>query len=61
MTTPYNPPTKVTTVVVPFLTIVLRADPDFYRAQKFEPYYHFSNGRLFTGDNATTGAYDGNN
>lgn len=60
-TTPYRPPTKVTNVVIPFLTIVQRADPDFQRAKKREPYYHFANGRTFYGDNATTGPYDGNN
>lgn len=59
-TTPY-PYSKPITVEIPFLTVVQRADPDFRRAQKFEPYYVFANGRLFTGDNATTGAYDGHN
>jgi len=58
--TPY-PYFKPTTVEVPFLTIVQREDTNWRRAQKFEPYYVFANGRVFTGDNATTGAYDGNN
>lgn len=58
---PYNPPTKVKTVNVPFLTLVLRADPDFQRAKRHEPYYIMSNGRTFRGDNKTTGAYDGEN
>jgi predicted lipoprotein with Yx(FWY)xxD motif len=55
----YQPPggTKVITVNVPFLTLVQRADPDFQWAKKHEPYYILSNGRLFDGDNATTGAY----
>lgn len=57
----YNPPTKGTTVSVPFLTIVLRADPDFQRAKRREPYYVFANGRVFRGDNATDGPYDGQN
>lgn len=60
MTAPYNPPHQVVTVSVPFATLVRRADPNFDRAKKFEPYYIFSNGRRFTGDNATTGPYDGN-
>lgn len=59
MTTPYKPPTKVTTVSVPFLTLVMRADPDYQRAKRREPYYDFANGRTFYGDNATTGPYDG--
>jgi len=59
MTAPYNPPTKVTTVNIPFRTIVIRADPDFERAKRRELYYIFSNGRTFRGDNATTGPYDG--
>ena len=58
--TPY-PYSKPTTVTVSFLTIVQRADPDFRRAQKFETYYVFANGRRFTGDNATDGPYDGKN
>jgi hypothetical protein len=58
--TPY-PYSKPTTMTVPFRTIVQRADPDFQRAKKFEPYYVFANGRIFTGDNGTTGAYDGSN
>jgi hypothetical protein len=61
VSTVYNPPHAVTTVEIPFRTIVQRADPDFMRAKKFEPYYFFSNGRAFYGDNATTGAYDGEN
>ncbi len=59
MSAPYNPPIKVTTVTIPFRTIVIRADPDFERAKRRELYYVFSNGRTFRGDNATTGPYDG--
>ncbi len=61
MTAPYNPPTKVVSVDVPFRTIVLLADPDFERAKRREPYYCMASGRVFYGDNATTGAYDGHN
>lgn len=60
MTAPYNPPHAVVTVSMPYSTLVRRADPDFDRAKKREPYYIFSNGRTFRGDNATTGPYDGN-
>jgi len=60
MTAPYNPPHAVTTVSIPFRTIVIRADPDFERAKRREVYYCFSNGRTFRGDNATDGPYDGN-
>lgn len=59
MTAPYNPPHAVRTVEVPFLSLVLRADPDYQRAKRFEPYYIFANGRRFVGDNATDGPYDG--
>ena len=31
--TRYKPPTKVTTLSVPFKTIVVRADPDFERPE----------------------------
>lgn len=58
MTAPYKPPTKVRTVQVPFLTLVLRADPDFQRAKRREPFYEGSNGRTFYGNNATSGPYE---
>lgn len=57
MSQPYKPPTKVVSVDIPFRTLVLRADPDFDRAKRREEYYRFSNGRVFRGDNATTGPY----
>lgn len=59
-TPPYKPPTKVTTVQIPFLTLVMRADPDFQRAKRREPFYSFANGRTFYGNNATSGPYDDN-
>lgn len=55
---PYRPPTKVKTVQVPFLTLVLRADPDFQRAKRREPFYEISNGRTFYGNNTTSGPYE---
>lgn len=55
--TRYKPPTKVKTLVVPLKTLVVRADPDFERKTRREPFYEFS-GRTFYGNNATSGAYD---
>lgn len=55
--TRYKPPTKVTTLSVPLKTIVVRADPDFERQTRREPFYEFSR-RTFFGNNATSGAYE---
>lgn len=41
---------------IPLRTLVIRADPDFERARKREPYYLFTK-RIFRGDNATSGPY----
>lgn len=58
MTIPYNPPTKVVTVQVPFKTLVVRADPDFEQAKRRDVFYETS-GRVFTGNNNTSGPYSG--
>ena len=55
--TRYKPPTKVTTLSVPFKTIVVRADPDFERQTRREPFYEFTS-RTFYGNNATSGPYE---
>lgn len=57
MTAPYNPPTKVRSVSVPFKTLVVRADPDFEQAKRREVFYEFSNGRVFRENNAKQGPY----
>ncbi len=56
-TTPYNPPTKVRSLTVPFKTLVVRADPDFEQAKRREVFYEFSNGRMFRENNAVQGPY----
>lgn len=55
--TRYLPPTKVVTTSVPFKTLVVRADPDFERASRIEPFYEFSNGRVFNEQTAIQGPY----
>jgi len=57
MAQPYKPPTKVKTVVVPFKSIVLRADPAFEAEKRKEPFYQFSRGRWFFENTANRGAY----
>ena len=47
-----------TTIVIPWLTVVLRADPDFNKARTRELEYDFSApGRYFYGDPTDRGAY----
>lgn len=57
MTQRYNPPTKVRTFQMPFRALVLRADPDFEKSVRKEPFYEFSNGRRFDEDTARQGPY----
>ena len=57
MATRYNPPTKVKTIVIPFKVIVMRADPAFEAEKRKEPFYRFSNGRLFLENTAEQGPY----
>lgn len=40
-----------------FKSLVLQADPDFEREKRNETEYEFSNGRKFTANPATRGAY----
>lgn len=56
MTARYTPPIKVVTLEVPFKALVVRADPDFERGRRREPFYEFS-ARTFYGNNQTAGAY----
>lgn len=53
---PYNPPTRVRTIEVPFKVMVLRADPNFEVDKRKEPFYEFT-GRRFSGDTSRSGAY----
>jgi hypothetical protein len=49
---------KPTTITIPWLTVVLRADPDFNKARTRQLEYDFSApGRNFYGDPAHRGAY----
>lgn len=63
--TRYRPPTKVTSLELPFLALVTRADPDWARAKHREQTYPdtpgigFSNGKIFYGNPTNSGAYDG--
>lgn len=57
----YKPPTKVTTVQVPWLAMVHKADPDFERRKHREPEYApwwSGQGRPFFADPYKLGAYN---
>lgn len=54
---PYNPPTKVKTLEIPYKVLVLRADPAFEAAKRNEPFYEFSNVRRFNENTAIQGPY----
>ena len=41
---------EVKTVEISYLSVILKADPDFYAKRKREKLYEFSNGREFLGD-----------
>lgn len=53
----YLPPTRVVNVDTPFKTLVVRADPDFERQSRIEPFYEFSNGRVFNEQTSKQGPY----
>ena len=53
----YLPPTKVRTVQTPYRALVLRADPEFEKDKRREPFYEFSKGRRFDEDTARQGPY----
>ena len=55
----YKPPTKVKTISIPLKVLVVRADPDFERETRWEPFYEFSNGRVFIERNDKQGPYSG--
>ena len=52
---------KVTNVTAPYLTLVVRADPDFQRLKHRQLEYEFSNRRQFFADPTLRGAYEHNN
>lgn len=53
----YNPPTKGTTIEMPFLALVTRADPEFERRKYREVEYEFQ-GRVFFGNPYVRGLYN---
>lgn len=54
----YKPPTKVVTLQIPWLAMILRADPNWARQKASEPEYEFSR-RTFYCNNDVQGAYSG--
>jgi len=54
----YRPPTKVTTIEIPFLAIVTQIDPSFNRYKHYELQYEFTR-RVFFADPYKTGPYSG--
>lgn len=48
--------TKVRTLETPYLTLVLRADPDFEASKRKEPFYEFTR-RTFREDTRRQGPY----
>ena len=57
-TTPTTAEAKGTNTQIPWLTLVVRADPDFARAKHREVEYETSGARVFNADPTTRGAYD---
>jgi hypothetical protein len=55
----YLPPTKVTTIEIPFLALVVRADEEFQRRKHREVEYEFD-GKIFLADPYVRGAYNNN-
>lgn len=53
----YRPPTKVTTVNIPYQALVSRADPSWNKYKFREIEYEFS-GKIFQGNPYTRGPYD---
>lgn len=54
----YKPPTKVTTIQIPFLAMVNRADPDRERTKHREPqFFEFSHGKVFYADPFHVGSF----
>lgn len=53
----YKPPTTVTTLQMPYLALVTRADPEFEKRKHREVEYEFA-GKVFLADPYKRGAYD---
>jgi len=56
----YKPPTKVTTVQIPFVALVAQIDPSWNRFKHYEIQYEFTR-RNFFADPYHTGPYNPNN
>ena len=56
--TRYRPPTKVVRFELPYLSLVVRADPNFEVEKRREIEYEFSNGVVFRANRAKRGAYE---
>lgn len=54
----YQPPIKWPTVEVPWLSMVLKADPDWARKKHREAEYYVSSGKVFYADPYVRGAYN---
>jgi hypothetical protein len=54
----YRPPNKVVTTTIPWLTEVIRADPDWEKKKHWEPEYVFSSGKVKFADPYKRGAYN---
>jgi len=59
--TPTTKEANITNVSVPYITLVVRADPDFQRLKHRQLEYEFSNRRQFYADPTARGAYEHNN
>jgi hypothetical protein len=55
----YKPPIQVSTVEIPFLSMVTKADPDFERRKHWEVEYEFD-AKVFMADPYVRGAYNTN-
>lgn len=54
---PYRPPTKVTTIERPWLSVVNQTDPESSFRKHREVEYDTSNGKVFVADPYNRGAY----
>lgn len=53
----YKPPTQVTTVEMPYISMVTKADPDFERRKHYDIEYEFD-AKVFLRDPYRAGAYN---
>lgn len=56
----YKPPTRVATIELPYLAMVVHADPDWARDKYWEKFYEFGHRRTFWANPYISGPYNPN-